>query len=111
MVRGMFQPMEQIAYQSWYAHCRWGEVNTSVAFKYTDTAGAEMSGIIHQGFHHHPMCFQEILYFKRIQVRIQFISPYGILDFLYFPCRSYHMFPLQNVMYLIFRQSVALYGE
>ena len=58
-----------------------------------------------------PGLSQEILHIKRIQRRIQFISPYSIPDFLYLSWRSHHMFPLQYVKNLTLRQSVALYGK
>lgn len=66
MVWSMFQPMEQIFHKFGYTHGRGSKVNTSVTFKYADSTAAEASRMIHQGFHHYPMRFQEISQVKRI---------------------------------------------
>ena len=66
MVWGMFQPTKQVLHKFRYTLGRRGKVNTSVTLKYANSAAAEASRIIHQGFHHHSMRFKKVFHVKWI---------------------------------------------
>ena len=80
-------------------------------FKYTFIAIPVFARVGNHALHHYGMGLEQVLFRKRVQRRVQFVCPQGVLHFQDFACRGHNPLAFDDVGYLIFGKHVAFYRQ
>ena len=94
-------PFKQVTHKFWNTSRRWCHVQTiTITVEHAHTLLPVVTGIANQLFHHQFMGFQQILFFKSIQLRHEAIGFDGVFHLLYFIGSTQHVLAVNNICYL-----------